>query len=220
MGDVHVFPIAQSEYVPACADPNDRQQHQWGLKIIATFPSQKARLRGWKEGAWDVLEVDLETQTRPLSEVTSDQLRSLNIERVWAKPSKWADRWEAIWPGHRSIVWTQTEPIRLIPAKVGAIVRDDQSDHRACVACSCRGILVFFFGGGGAGGELSSSLSPYHQTLPEIYQTCQSRSKTCPLEICRRRFFFNFTILFVLCHFYHQEVPPKRGFSTQFSSFR
>ena len=41
-------------------------------------------------------------------------------------------------------VWTQTEPIWLIPANLGMIGRDDQGDHRACVARSCRGILVFW----------------------------------------------------------------------------
>ena len=127
---------------------NDRQQHLWELKMIATFPSQRLACEDEiKDGAWDVFEVNFETQTlafRPLSEGTSDPLRSSNTERVGAircapclddrkhsgkvehaKPT----RGEAIWRGpaiDRSLslrqVWTQTEPIWLIPVKLLLLV--------------------------------------------------------------------------------------------------
>ena len=87
MGDVHVFQIAQNEHVPAYSDPNDRQQHQWELKMVARFPSQRLACEDEKDGARDVFELDFETQTlafRPLSKDTSDPLRSSNTERVRA----------------------------------------------------------------------------------------------------------------------------------------
>ena len=175
MGDVYVFPIVQTEHVPAYSDP------KWQRSATTPVRTQddrnvslaKTRLRRWKDGAWDVFELDFETQTlafRPLSEGTSDPLRSPNTERVRAircAPSLddrkhsgkvehacEADpdplRSDLARSGHRSIAispatsWTQTEPIRLILVKLGMIVRDDQGDHRACVARSCRGILVFW----------------------------------------------------------------------------
>ena len=89
MGNVHVFPIVQNKHVLAYSDP------KWQRSATTPVRTQddrnvslaKTRLRRWKDGAWDIFELDFETQTlafRPLSEGTSDPLRSSNTERVRA----------------------------------------------------------------------------------------------------------------------------------------
>ena len=106
----------------------------------------------------------------------------------------------------------------VIPVKLGMIVRDDQSDHRACAARSCRGILVFGWGGGGGAKNFSSSHSPYHQTWSENNQTYQVCSKTCLLKICTRHFLISQYFLFYATSTI-KKYPLKRAFPLYFRRF-
>ena len=245
MGDVHVFPIVQNEHVPANSDPKWQRSATTPVPRAAehsrwsqSFPrkdSPAKMKRRCLECLWTRLwnpnpcfssferRYEWSTALFEHRKGASDPLRSLP---GWPKAFGQSRACEAdplrsdlARSGHRSIAISpasmNTNGADLIdPWKV----RHDRAwwsgwSPRVRGAQLSRNSRLL-------GGEnFSSSHSPYHQTLSEIDQTYQSCSKTCLLEICRRRFLISQYFLFYAT-LTIEKYPLKRGFSTIFSSFR